>query len=218
MLTGIVPPPGAATALGILRAMRILRTADYAALAWKNGLGVSRVIASDPQGAGYDTVNWQVGTTEFGIDCPFSGLPGMDRQFMLLAGGGVELHCIDVIAGVNIRRAVDAPFVPFAFRGDWQTTCRMLGEPVQVFNVMTRRGHASAKIVIPRWTGPLFCEQHAGETVVAVLLSGVAQAGEQKTPLGICDSVLLDSPGGERCAIVSSGGPARTAIVRLTSA
>src|SRR5471030_273100 len=151
--------------------MVILRTGDFTKLPWKNGLGVSHVIASEPRSAGYDSVNWQVGTTEFGFDCPFSSLPGMDRQFMLLSGGGVELHCIDVISGVDMHRMVDRPFVPFAFSGDWQTTCRMLGDPVHVFNVMTRRGKATAKISIPRWTGSLYCEQPPGEILLGVLLS-----------------------------------------------
>ena len=195
--------------------MRILRTADYATLAWKNGLGVSRVIASYPAAAGYESVDWQVGSTDIAIDCPFSSLPGMDRQFMLLKGPGVELHCIDVVAGVDVRHAVDTPFVPFAFRGDWKTTCRLLGDPVEVFNVMTRRGQSSAKIALPRWIGPLFCEQRAGETVIAVLLAGAAQVVGEAAPLLPLESMILDAPAGERREIVTSGGVARMAVVRL---
>lgn len=198
--------------------MHILRSGDFAKLAWKNGLGNSDVIASQPRLAGYDRVDWQVGTTEFGIDCPFSSLPGMDRQFMLLSGGGVELHCIDVIAGIDVRHAVDRPYVPFAFRGDWQTTCRMLGEPVRVFNVMTRRGKAAAKITIPRWTGALYCEQHRGETLIAAMLAGSVLVPGELHPLAPNEAVVLDSPAGERCEIVSSGGDARMAVIRITPA
>jgi environmental stress-induced protein Ves len=196
--------------------MRIVRSADFTALPWKNGLGVSRVIAADPPDAGYDKVEWQVGTTDIGIDCPFSSLPGMDRQFMLLNGAGVELHCIDVVAGVDVRHAVDKPFVPVDFRGDWQTTCRLLGEPVQVFNVMTRRGRASARIAQMRWTGALFLEQKPGESVVAVLLAGAAQVTGDAAPLMPMESVVLNAPQGELREVITSGGPARLAIVRVT--
>jgi environmental stress-induced protein Ves len=137
---------------------------------------------------------------------------------MLIAGTGVELHCIDVIAGVDVRHPVDRPFVPFAFRGDWQTTCRLLGEPVQVFNVMTRRNHAVATISQPRWTGALFLEQKPGEKVVAVLLSGAAQVTGEAAPLLPMESVVLDSPQGELREVITSGGPARLAIVRVTPA
>ena len=198
--------------------MRILRAADCTALPWKNGLGVSRVIASDPPGAGYDKVDWQVGITDIGIDCPFSSLPGMDRQFMLLEGEGVELHCIDVVSGVDVRRRVDAPFVPFAFRGDWQTMCRLLGDPVQVFNVMTRRSHAEARISQLRWSGALFLEQKPGESVVAVLLAGAAQVTGEAAPLLPMESVVLEAPLGELREVITSGGPARLAIVRVTPA
>ena len=198
--------------------MVILRTGEFAKLAWKNGLGVSNVIASEPRSAGYDSVNWQIGTTEFGFDCPFSNLPGMDRQFMLLSGGGVELHCIDVVSGVDVRRAVARPFVPISFSGDWQTSCRMLGEPVQVFNVMTRRDRAAAKIAIPRWKGSLYCEQRPGEVLVGVLLSGIVRVSGEAAALAMHEAFLLDAAAGEHCEVVVGQGDARMAVVRVSPA
>lgn len=196
--------------------MRILRTGDYATLPWKNGLGVSRIIASHPHAASYDSATWQVGVTDIGIDCPFSSLPGLDRHFMLLSGTGVELTCIDVVAGINVRHAVDEPCVPIAFRGDWQTTCKLLGDPVQVLNVMTRRARAGARISLPRWGGPLLLDQHEGETVVAVLLSGGAQVVGDAVPLVPLESMVLDAPAGERREVITIGGVARMAVVRLS--
>jgi environmental stress-induced protein Ves len=198
--------------------MIIVRSGEFSKVPWKNGLGVSQVIASDPPSAGYDSVNWQVSTTEFGFDCPFSNLPGLDRQFMLLSGGGVELHCIDVVTGVDLRRAVDRPCVPFSFSGDWQTTCRMLGDPVHVFNVMTRRGKATAKISIPRWTGALYCEQRPGEILLGVLLAGIARVSGEAAALAMHEAVLLDAPAGEHCEVVVSKGDARMAVVRIALA
>ena len=201
--------------IAIVPLMRILRTAGFSALPWKNGLGVSHVIASDPPGAGYDTVYWQVGTTAITADCPFSSLPGTDRQFTLLEGRGVELRCAAPAEGVNVTKAVDTPFVPFAFRGDWKTDCRLLGGVAQVFNVMTRRGRATAKLRITRWNGDMLCDQHPGETLLAVMLSGTATIPGEAAPLRGNDTVVLDTPAGERRAIQSLGEGARIAIVRI---
>lgn len=198
--------------------MRILRTDDFTALPWKNGLGVSHVIASDPPGEGYDTVLWQVGATAITADCPFSSLPGTDRQFTLLEGSGVELKCESPADGVNLTRVVDTLFVPFAFRGDWRTHCRLLGGPVRVLNVMTRRGRATAAMRIQRWTGGLFCEQHPGETLLAVVLTGTARVAGVPEGLRADETVLLQSPHGEQCEIASPGAVARIAIVRIRAA
>jgi len=207
MLPGIAIVPG----------MRILRTGGFTALPWKNGLGVSRVIASDPPGAGYDAVLWQVGTTAITADCPFSSLPGTDRQFTLLQGNGVELSCTAPAEGVSLTRAVDTPYIPFAFRGDWKTDCRLLGGVVQVFNVMTRRGRATARLRITRWSGDMLCDQHPGETLLAVMLAGTAILAGEAAPLVPNDSVMLDARTGERCAIQAPAAGARIAIVRFSA-
>ena len=114
---------------------------------WKNGLGVSYTIADFPQGAGFDTVEWQVGHTDIGVDCPFSDLPGLDRQFMVIEGAGVELTCADEAGKTTVHR-IDSLQAPFAFHGDWATSCRLLDGPVKVFNVMTRRGKYNAVVEI----------------------------------------------------------------------
>src|SRR5687768_3389579 len=66
---------------------------------WKNGLGVSRMIAEVPSGAGFDAVLWQVSVTEISTDCPFSDLPGLGRQFAVIEGDGVELVSVDETTG-----------------------------------------------------------------------------------------------------------------------
>jgi environmental stress-induced protein Ves len=109
----------------------------YLALPWKNGLGISRTIAGFPEGAGFDDVLWQVGSTEIGADCPFSSLPGLDRQFMVIEGAGVELANVDEETGASWRERIELLQAPYAFRGDWRTTCRLLSGPVRVLNVIT---------------------------------------------------------------------------------
>jgi environmental stress-induced protein Ves len=119
-------------------------TADqYQRVPWKNGLGVSQTIVQHPADAGFDTVLWQVGTTTIEADCPFSDLSGMDRQFMVIQGAGVELSSVDAAGGMH--RAEVRPGIVHRFQGDWRTQCRLLDGPVRVLNVMTRRGRFSAQ-------------------------------------------------------------------------
>ena len=134
---------------------------------WKNGLGVSYTIADFPHGAGFDVVEWQVSSTAIGGDCPFSHLPGIDRQFMVIEGKGVELTCVDE-AGRRIVQRADPLQAPLVFRGDWTTNCRLLDGPVKVFNVMTRRGKFGAKVEFV--SGLTSVHGAAGETLVAVEL------------------------------------------------
>lgn len=203
--------------------MQILRSGGFAKLPWKNGLGVSRVLASSPAGAGYDAVLWQVSTTEISADCPFSSLPGIDRRFMLLDGKGVDLACSDAATGHRQGYRVAAAFAPVEFRGDWKTDCRLLDGGVQVLNVMTRRGRVRAEIRVRRWTGALLCEQRPGETLLAVMLAGsgtigAKSVGAKAAPLAAHDAVLLDAGSGEPCQIEANAAGARVALVRLARA
>lgn len=172
--------------------MRILRSRDSAALAWKNGLGVSHVVASQPHGAGYDAVDWQVGTTSIEASCRFSELPGLDRQFILLEGEGVELHCRGAGGDPDLRRRIDAPLEPFAFRGDWQTECRLLGGPVRVLNVVTRRGACSARVSTATMQVPTVIEKAAGETLLVFIVAGSMQIEGCPDTLATNDAMIAE--------------------------
>ncbi len=126
--------------------LKSLPAAQHRAVPWKNGLGVAHIIAEHPQQAGFDAVRWQVGVTDIGVDCPFSSLPGFDRRFMVIAGAGVELRSTDEATGATHHERIRLLQPPYAFSGDWRTTCRLLAGPVRVFNVMTRRGEFSAVV------------------------------------------------------------------------
>jgi len=164
-----------------------LPAAGHRAVPWKNGLGTSYTIADFPRGAGFDTVDWQVGHTDIGVDCPFSLLADMDRLFMVIEGKGVELTCVDEAGRKTVNR-VGPLGAPFAFRGDWTTSCRLLDGPVKVFNVMTRRGKFGAKVEIV--AGLDTVRVNSGETVLATELPGL-------------DAWVLDGPmAGVRSAVL----------------
>lgn len=137
---------------------------------WKNGLGVSQTIAGEPADADYERLRWQVSSTSIDADCPFSNHAGIDRQFMVMTGKGVELRSVDERDVLHTGTVLPLE-LPYAFHGDWSTTCRLLEGPVRVFNVLTRRGQAEARVEFH--TGAAI-RKAAGETVVAVDLPTLA--------------------------------------------
>ena len=209
----------------IVRLMRVLRTGDIANLPWKNGLGVSHVIAAEPANATDEALRWQVSTTGIKVDCPFSSLPGIDRNFTLLEGEGVELDCRDASGRVEVRHTVQAQFAPFEFRGDWTTRCRLLGGPVRVLNVMTRRGHVAAKLEFSHRSASRQSVQPSGETLIAIVLTGAMRV-EPETSASVPGSaraivlieneaLQLSAPEGERIECAPSGTEVCIALIRL---
>jgi environmental stress-induced protein Ves len=169
--------------------LKRLLAADHLQVPWKNGLGVSRILASDPPGAPYDTLRWQVGATAITADSPFSLLPDLDRLFMVVEGAGVELKSIDENGATRTHPVY--PLRPYAFRGDWMTECRLLDGPVKVLNVIARRGQARATLELLQGNE---LSKPAKQTVIAVDLSSL-------------DAWRLDGPGEERAAIERGTAP-----------
>jgi len=171
---------------------------------WKNGLGISTLIAQAPPDAGFDTVLWQVSATEFGADSPFSHLPGLDRLFTVIQGSGVELTSVDETTGAEVRQIVRR-LQPYAFAGDWRTTCRVLDGPVRVLNVMTRRGRFTAGVELRSGERALHLECVASEILVAVDLHSL-------------DAWRLDGTAAEGSTVAVASGGETIALVRLRPA
>ncbi|MFK0218301.1 HutD family protein [Streptomyces vinaceus] len=147
--------------------VRILRAGDRAAVAWKNGGGVTREIAAWPEGASMADFGWRASLAEVAADGPFSAFPGVDRTLTLAEGAGMDL----TVAGE--RRLVDERYAPQEFPGDAPTDCRLLGGPVVNFNVMYRRDRVRARTAVVRGTLALAAAE--GETLLLVALLGPAE-------------------------------------------
>ncbi|MFI5999393.1 HutD family protein [Streptomyces sp. NPDC051366] len=192
--------------------VRILRAGDRAAVAWKNGGGVTREIAAWPEGAGMAEFGWRVSLAEVAADGPFSAFPGVDRTLTLAEGAGMDL----TVGGA--RRLVDERYAPQDFPGDEPTECRLLGGPVVNFNVMYRRDRVHAETAVVR--GGLALTAGPGETLLVVALQGPAElelhggagAGVAAGPvaLGPYDAVRIT--GADTCRLRTGG---RAAVVRL---
>jgi environmental stress-induced protein Ves len=183
-------------------------------LPWKNGLGVSRIVAASPDGADYDTLRWQVGTTRIEASCPFSSLPGLDRQFIVLQGDGVELSCLDTAGGSAVRGTIDPGSEPFAFRGDWQTDCRLRDSAVQVFNVVTRRGLAQARVGRLSLRAPVEVDKPRGELLLVFVAEGTVLAGAAGATLQADDALLLDGDAAEKVPL-RAGGDATSRLLTV---
>jgi environmental stress-induced protein Ves len=114
------------------------------AMPWKNGGGTTQEIASWPQGAGLDSFGWRVSIATIAAAGPFSVFEGVDRSIMLLEGDGVRLFTHDG----RVAHRLDVPHRPFAFSGDDEIDCTLLGGASNDFNVMTRRGQWRADVQV----------------------------------------------------------------------
>jgi environmental stress-induced protein Ves len=197
--------------------VRILRSAEYPALPWKNGRGLARQIAVFPADARYDTLDWQVSRPTIERDTPFSKLAGLDRQFMLVSGKGVTLRVRNTEDGVSFEQRIDRPLEAFAFRGDWDVECALADGPVEVLNVMTRRGRAAARIEIREITAPALVRKDARAMLIAYAadpLTAYGVWGEEG--LRPDDAVLVDQPETTEIALAAGGAAsARAVLIRL---
>jgi hypothetical protein len=198
--------------------LKIVRRSDYPAIPWKNGRGIAHLIAASPAGAGYDSLDWQVSRPEIAANGPFSSFPGLDRQFMLVTGNGLTLKIRNRGDGLSFDRRIDVPLEPFAFRGEWDVECVLQDGPVQVFNVMTRRGHAGARLEIVEPAAARPVAKPAGETLLVYVARGPVEAWGcwGKATLAAEDSILVDDDGATEIAIApTEGRSARLALVRM---
>lgn len=197
--------------------MRILRSRDYPALPWKNGRGVARRIAVHPAEADYDRLDWQVSRPRIEGDTAFSKLAGLDRQFMLVSGKALTLRIRSAEDRVDFEQRIERPLEPFAFRGDWDVDCALAGGPVEVLNVMTRRGRAAARIEVREAGAPALVRKAAGETLVVYAADPLTAYGLWGEETAVADdSILVDEPEPTEIAIAAAGeSPARAVLIRL---
>ncbi|HEY8013105.1 MAG TPA: HutD family protein, partial [Dongiaceae bacterium] len=94
--------------------MRI-RAADYRAMAWKNGQGMTREIAREP---GEGDFLWRLSIAEVAASGDFSLFPGYDRTITLIEGAGIRLAFAEAP-----EKAILTRFEPFDFSGDWHCRC-----------------------------------------------------------------------------------------------
>ena len=121
--------------------MKLIRGRSLREGRWRNGLGVSWDIASDPPDV--SDFGWRLAIARIDCDVPFSHYDGVDRIFTLLDGQGLDL---DFEGGYTLT--VDQRFVPHAYPCDVATFCRLRDGPCRALNLFVRRGVWKAAVEI----------------------------------------------------------------------
>lgn len=175
----------------------LLPAADRAAVAWRNGGGVTREIAVHPGGA--DAFHWRLSIADVDVDGPFSAFPGYRRVITVLTGAGMRLTVDGAVHDIG-------PLAPFEFDGGAQTTCTLPGGPITDLNLIVRAGdRGSVRVVdvtdqltvtgpaaIVMVRGSATMDGHRAQAPDAALVDRTTVATLQ--PLGAATVALIDLP------------------------
>ena len=111
----------------------MIRWEDLTPSPWKNGGGVTRLIAQERE----TEFDWKVTRAELEGASSFSLYPGYDRTSVLLSGEGGRFFLL----GKKDKQV--RPLVPFHFSGDLPSELKVNGK-CEDFNLFTRRVAAKA--------------------------------------------------------------------------
>ena len=176
--------------------MKVLRAKDYPRMPWKNGGGSTEEITRDA-GDGLDGFGWRLSIADIAESGGFSTFAGYQRVITVLQGDGMTLR-VD---------GQDTPALlllePFAFSGESQVSCTLLGGPIRDFNLIYAPQRYDARL---QW---LAGEQRFFSSAGTVLVFSVTDALEVKVgnsaqQLGRHDCLQVDGNAG--LLEVSSGG------------
>ncbi len=112
------------------------------AVAWRNGMGVTRELIDDPDG-------WRLSVAELQGDAGFSEFVGMDRVFLPL---------VDVVLIVDgVRRKV-ARHTTASFPGEARVAVELVAGPGRAVNLMTVRGRYTGELTVVQRGQGLFVD------------------------------------------------------------
>ena len=141
--------------------MRIIESAGYRQMAWKNGAGTTTEIAVAPPGATTDDFDWRISMAQVGADGWFSAFPQIDRTLAVLEGSGIDLS-ISEAPPVRLSPAS----APYSFPADAPAFARLVDGPILDLNVMTRRNRFTHQLIKLETDAPVRWQLKAGTTVV----------------------------------------------------
>lgn len=145
--------------------VRVYRAAGYPRMPWRNGGGTTQEVACRPEG-GAAAFDWRLSIADVAQDGAFSAFTGYQRIITVLEGQGIQLT-------VDGREQTPlAPRQAYAFPGDAQVRCRLLGGPIRDFNLIYAPDRCFARLQWVADAGPWTF--HSAAPSVLVLNAGDA--------------------------------------------
>jgi len=129
----------------------LLKSEDYTRSPWKNGGGIFTDIAgawrADSAVKDWNSLLWRFASTPIVTPGPFSHMPGIDRLQMVVGGRGL------VLKSPTQEFDEREPFTTVRFTGEMEIVTALEAGPVEVVNLMARRGAAEIELAAVREPG-----------------------------------------------------------------
>lgn len=124
--------------------LQLLRAHDYPRMPWKNGGGFTEEITRDA-GDSLDGFGWRLSIADIEESGGFSTFTGYQRIITVLQGDGMRL----LVDGQATRPLL--PFDAFAFSGESQVSCKLLGGSDSRFQPDLRAAAVSGALAVAGW-------------------------------------------------------------------
>jgi environmental stress-induced protein Ves len=129
----------------------LLTSEDYTRSPWKNGGGIFTDIAgawrADSPVKDWNSLLWRFASTPIVTPGPFSHMPGIDRLQMVVGGRGL------VLKSPTQEFDEREPFTTVRFTGEMEIVTALEAGPVEVVNLMARRGAAEIELAAVKEPG-----------------------------------------------------------------
>lgn len=153
-------------------------------VAWKNGGGVTRAIASFPADAGMESFAWRLSAARVDMPGPFSHFAGVDRTLAILSGRLL----------LNVADAAPIPLTPhsapYTFPGDVAAFGTPENGPVLDLNLMVRRDAGVGQMRTVS-AGPIFGV--VAGTIVIATADMALHIGARVIPMQACDAFCFET-------------------------
>lgn len=183
---------------------------DHDVVPWKNGGGITRVIATGGSRDGSEDWSWRVSIASVERDGAYSEFPGVDRLTTVVVGNGTDLFHPD---GSTIALN---PLQPTLIPSDVALWGILRDEPIVNLNVMTRQGRfvATAQICDGPHEEDITLDRDDILLVHVLVGSCSISGGDGGSVSALADETLIHDGYGTFTLSLSEGS--RSAVIRIS--